>query len=207
MGFGPWYPLADAGAEAPASPGVFQVRLGRGLLAYPRGRSAMLRYAAAADVRAAAVAFAAAHPGREWLCRHAETADVAAAEAYCERLRERFRRQFGGLPRAPAAELLRSFTLRLAAAHARLVWADGMTRDLDGAALAALTRAAAPLIAALAAGGAVRAVSVDLERGVLRATIAGEGGVEVLRVDGARFARELAPLCAAVSATCATARG
>ena len=70
MKFGRWYPLAEAAAHAPAGPGVFQIRIADGLLDYPRGKSAMLHYQAAADVRAAASAFADRHGHRAWLCRH-----------------------------------------------------------------------------------------------------------------------------------------
>lgn len=71
MNFCPWYPLVEAEAYAPVTPGVFQVRIVHGLIDYPRGKSAMIHYGQGQDVRAAASAFAAAHPGVDWLCRHA----------------------------------------------------------------------------------------------------------------------------------------
>lgn len=53
MEFGQWYPLTAAEAHAPAGPGVL-VRVRTGLVEYPRGKSAMVHYQAADDVRAAA---------------------------------------------------------------------------------------------------------------------------------------------------------
>jgi hypothetical protein len=57
--FCPWYPLADAAQHAPAAEGVLQIRLAHGLVDYPRGKSAMVHYEHATDVRAAALAVAA----------------------------------------------------------------------------------------------------------------------------------------------------
>ncbi|WP_428263270.1 hypothetical protein [Haliangium sp.] len=72
MQFCPWYPLAAAAEHAPASPGIYQVRVEHGrLLEYPRGKSAMVHYGHAVDLRAAALALAAQHRNRGWLCRHA----------------------------------------------------------------------------------------------------------------------------------------
>ena len=94
--FGRWYPLREAAAHAPAAPGVLQLRLATGLRDYPRGKSAMLHYEAAVDVRAAAFALAVAHPDVDWVCRH--TVGAVAD------------------PAALAAELLRMFTTRFGAA-------------------------------------------------------------------------------------------
>jgi hypothetical protein len=105
MRFVPWYPLAEAARRAPATPGVFQVRVRTGLVDYPRGKSAMLHYGAGRDVRAAAAAFAAAcarsHPEGDWLCRHAvelSAWELEHPEAACELLVERFRARFGAPP-------------------------------------------------------------------------------------------------------------
>jgi hypothetical protein len=100
-----WYPLAEAGAHAPAAEGVLQLRLAHGLREYPHGKSAMVHYAHAADVRAAAIALAAHHADRALLCRHLELvgervgADAAAeaSEAYARVLRD-FIRRFGAAP-------------------------------------------------------------------------------------------------------------
>jgi hypothetical protein len=96
-----WYPLADAAARAPAAPGVLQVRAAHGtLLDYPGGRSAMIHYAAADDLRAAATALAAAHPGVDWLCRHTD-GDVADPPALLGELLRLFVHRFGTPPRWP----------------------------------------------------------------------------------------------------------
>jgi len=55
--FGDWTEPAAAEATAPAEPGVFQVRAKAELLRYPRGKSAMLFYGAARDLRAGIAAF------------------------------------------------------------------------------------------------------------------------------------------------------
>jgi hypothetical protein len=103
MRFGPWYPLADAAHHAPAGPGVFQIRLAEGLRDYPTGKSAMVHYAAATDLRAATTAFAAAHADRPWLCRHTiemTAADEARAAAHHEQLVRDFTARFGSAPRS-----------------------------------------------------------------------------------------------------------
>jgi hypothetical protein len=60
--------LADAGA-LPEAAGVLQVRREVGLVAYPRGKSAMILYAGVEDLRRACQRLAAEYPGRAWLCR------------------------------------------------------------------------------------------------------------------------------------------
>jgi len=105
MGFCPWYPLADAGGHAPAGEGVFQVRIAEGLLDYPTGKSAMVHYEHAVDVRQRALALGAEHPGEALLCRHleiehAERVDLAAFHA---KVREEFVRRFGTPPAFPHA--------------------------------------------------------------------------------------------------------
>jgi hypothetical protein len=103
--FGSWYPLADAARHAPGAPGVFQVRLAEGLIDYPRGKSAMLHYAAADDVRAAAAAFAADHPQAPWWCRHTIEPEALApgdATALVERLLRDFLVRFGRAPAVPS---------------------------------------------------------------------------------------------------------
>ncbi len=105
MKFGPWYPLADVARRAPDAPGVFQVRVAEGLVDYPRGKSAMIHYAAADDVRAAAAAFAARHPEAPWWCRHTiepESLAPADAAALAARLLRDFTARFGVAPSIPA---------------------------------------------------------------------------------------------------------
>jgi hypothetical protein len=100
--FCPWYPLADAAVHAPAAEGVLQLRLAEGLLDYPTGKSAMVHYAHAPDVRAAATVLAAAHLGEPLLCRHldleGEHVDLAAFHA---KVVEEFIRRFGTPPAFP----------------------------------------------------------------------------------------------------------
>lgn len=105
MRFCPWYPLAEAAAHAPAAEGVLQLRLAQGLLDYPTGKSAMVHYEHAADVRACATALAIAHPALTLLCRHLEIegdehVDLAAFHA---KVREEFVRRFGSPPVWPDA--------------------------------------------------------------------------------------------------------
>jgi hypothetical protein len=103
MRFGPWYPLADARDLAPAAEGVLQLRLASGLLDYPRGKSAMVHYAHAGDVRGAAAAWAAVHGADGIVCRHLIEDDGAAPAALYARLIDEFVRRFGAPPR-PAGE-------------------------------------------------------------------------------------------------------
>lgn len=108
MRFCPWYPLAEAAAHAPAGPNVLQVRLARGLLTYPRGASAMVRYRYAADARTAAVALATELAGRgaDLVCRHltelAAEPDVDL-EAFCAKLTREFAQRFGREPSWPSS--------------------------------------------------------------------------------------------------------
>jgi hypothetical protein len=83
---------------------MYQVRIGHGLIDYPSGKSAMVHYAVASDLRDAVVTFAAAHPGTGWLCRH--TIEMSAdptedALALYARLVGEFRARFGSAPRLP----------------------------------------------------------------------------------------------------------
>jgi len=97
--FGRWYPLRDAARHAPAVAGVLQLRVAHGTLVdYPRGKSAMVHYAAAPDLRAAATTLAAAHADVDWLCRHTEGA-VDDPAALVAALLERFTARFGEPPR------------------------------------------------------------------------------------------------------------
>lgn len=99
MKFGAWYPLPDAGDLAPAGEGVLQLRLATGLIDYPRGKSAMVWYECAPDLRSAAKALAERFAGKDLVCRHLieVDADVDLA-AFCAKLREDFERRFGTVP-------------------------------------------------------------------------------------------------------------
>lgn len=107
MKFGPWYPLAEAREHAPADEGVFQLRQASGLIDYPRGKSAMVYYGHATDVRAAAVAWAAGACAvargaalAGLLCRHLiERDDAGDLAAFHAKLVEEFARRFGAEPK------------------------------------------------------------------------------------------------------------
>lgn len=100
MRFGPWYPLAEARDHTPAAEGVLQLRVAEGLLDYPRGKSAMVHYEHAADLRAAAAAWAAAHGADGIVCRHLiEAPDATDLAAFYAKLSEEFVRRFGASPR------------------------------------------------------------------------------------------------------------
>lgn len=99
MEFGRWYALTDAEQHAPSEPGVFQLRVRTGLVDYPRGRSAMVRYGAAGDVRAAVCAIAAEVGAVDWLCRHLQAPmSTVEAEATAARLIRDFTVRFGRAP-------------------------------------------------------------------------------------------------------------
>lgn len=102
MRFCPWYRLAEASDLAPAAEGVLQLRLAAGLLGYPTGKSAMVAYRHAPDVRAVARSLAEtlprAHSG-DLLCRHLiEIPEATDLAAFCAKLREEFVRRFGRAP-------------------------------------------------------------------------------------------------------------
>lgn len=105
MRFGPWYPLGEAGDHAPAGQGVLQVRLATGLVDYPTGKSAMVWYEHAPDVRERALALAATHAGADLLCRHLVEIDASIdLGAFYAKLRTEFVRRFGALPAFDLAE-------------------------------------------------------------------------------------------------------
>jgi hypothetical protein len=100
MRFGPWYPLTAAGDLAPAGEGVLQLRLASGLIDYPRGKSAMVHYEHAAELRTAAAAWATAHGADGIVCRHLIETDPATDLAgFCAKLFDEFVRRFGSSPR------------------------------------------------------------------------------------------------------------
>ena len=100
MRFCPWYPLVEAGRHAPAAEGVLQLRLADGLLDYPRGKSAMVHYEHASDVRAIATALAKRHANEALLCRHLEIEPGEAVDlaAFHAKVRQEFIRRFGSQP-------------------------------------------------------------------------------------------------------------
>lgn len=103
MKFGPWYPLSEAADRLPAAPGVLQVRLREGLVRYPRGKSAMIHYAGAADVAALAAALAARFPDAPWLGR-ASVGPCPDPTAAAAGLLADFDERFGSCPKVPVSQ-------------------------------------------------------------------------------------------------------
>ena len=104
MKFGRWAPLAEAAALAPEKPGVLQIRVSEGVLDYPRGKSAMVHYQAAASLRGAIERLADRWRGRDFLCRTVVQSDNGAARELVAELSAQFRRRFGDEPRLPEAD-------------------------------------------------------------------------------------------------------
>lgn len=116
MQFGAWIPLeallgATPSPDAPAppeGPGIFQLRVEKGLLRYPHGQSAMVAYGAGSDVRAALAALLGGPVGDRarrlgpLLCRFAVPDPHGTPHEHLRRLHERFQAQFGSLPLAEA---------------------------------------------------------------------------------------------------------
>jgi hypothetical protein len=98
--FGRWYPLADAAAQTPAEEGVLQIRIAEGLVDYPTGKSAMVFYAHALDLRAVAVALADQHAKRALWCRHLDLEGERDVDltAFHAKLLAEFVRRFGRAP-------------------------------------------------------------------------------------------------------------
>lgn len=103
MKFGAWFPLSEAADRLPAAPGVLQCRLREGLVRYPRGKSAMVHYAGAADVRRLAASLSAAHPDARWLCR-ASLGPCPDPEAAAARMLADFAQRFGSCPEVPVQQ-------------------------------------------------------------------------------------------------------
>jgi len=78
---------------------VLQLRLAAGLVDYPRGKSAMVWYQHARELRTAARALAVRFAGKDLMCRHLIEVDAAVdLAAFCAKLREDFERRFGSVP-------------------------------------------------------------------------------------------------------------
>lgn len=109
MKFGVWHPVAEALTAAPDWPGLLQARA-EAPVPYPRGKSAMVLYAACRSdetlrryVRAAvgdAVVRRATVHGARWI-RFGQT---AAPERELSRLTSQFQQRFGALPAGNAEE-------------------------------------------------------------------------------------------------------
>lgn len=91
---------------------------------------------------------------------------------------------------------LSSFKFHVRRGHARLHFTDGRGRDLEGRAIMPMVAFASDLVAEIASRqrGQLRGFSVDLGRGILRATLDNpEGDVEVVRIDGNDFESTVRP--------------
>ena len=90
---------------------------------------------------------------------------------------------------------LDSFKFHLRRGHVRLRFSDGHGRDLEGRAVMPLVAFASDLVAEVVRRkrGQLRGLSVDLGRGILRATVDGATGPEQVRIDGPDFESTVRP--------------
>jgi hypothetical protein len=96
MRFTSWYPAEQIAERAPADAGVFQVRAEQ-LREYPTGRSAMVHYGCADDLRETMLAWARTHGFAGARYRHADALARPAKDALAILL-ERFESRFGSPP-------------------------------------------------------------------------------------------------------------
>jgi hypothetical protein len=94
-----WYPLREAGEHAPAGRGVYQIRIPSGLLEYPSGKSAMVHYGSAENLREELAELALAHDQLDFLCRHQSSEQPAVL---LEFVLTQFERRFGVAPNWPS---------------------------------------------------------------------------------------------------------
>lgn len=90
---------------------------------------------------------------------------------------------------------LSSFKFHLPRGHVRLHFSDGQGRDVEGRAVMPVVAFASELVAEVARRkrGRLRGLSVDLGRGILRATVDGCEGIEVVRIEGPEFESSIRP--------------
>lgn len=104
MRFGRWMSLPEALAVAPEGPGLYQIRVRDGLLAFPRGRSAMVAYGGGEDVAASLRAFLQSEAAQQvrplgpLLCRFSAPDPGRSAAECLAALLSRFVAQFGAPP-------------------------------------------------------------------------------------------------------------
>lgn len=96
MRFSSWYGPDHIAERAPEGPGVFQVRAEQ-LRSYPTGRSAMVHYGEADDLRATMLAWASANGFAGARYRHADMLARPPADALAT-LISRFESRFGSPP-------------------------------------------------------------------------------------------------------------
>lgn len=95
-----WYPLREAVQHAPPETGVFQIRVADGLLDYPQGKSAMVHYGQATDLRDSIQQVAREHNEADFLCRHQSSEQPAVL---LEFVLNNFERRFGTAPSWPTS--------------------------------------------------------------------------------------------------------
>ena len=106
MRFCHWYAARDIATETPQDSGILQVRQSHGLVDYPGGKSAMVHYACAENMRSEAEAFVAQHvqASQGWWFRHStewSPAERARTDRIFRDLVERFQARFGTVPTLP----------------------------------------------------------------------------------------------------------
>lgn len=94
-----WYLLREAAEHAPQGAGVYQIRVPEGLLSYPSGKSAMVCYGEAADLRSTLAELATEHSELDFLCRHQRSDEPAVL---LEFVLGQFERRFGAAPSWPS---------------------------------------------------------------------------------------------------------
>ncbi len=95
MRFGPWSPLRQAVHHIPDTSGVFQIKTSRGLIRYPRGLSAMVRYGASPNLKQTIADVARSHPEDNWQCRHLV---IPTPDVLLKTLLAQFVARFGATP-------------------------------------------------------------------------------------------------------------
>lgn len=90
---------------------------------------------------------------------------------------------------------LDSFKFHLGRGHLRLCFSDGQGRELEGRAVMPMVVFASDLVAEVVRRkrGQLRGLSVDLGRGILRATVDGCEGPEFVCIDGPDFESSVRP--------------
>lgn len=99
------------------------------------------------------------------------------------------------LPGQGRIVVLSSFKIHVRRGHARLHFSDGHGRDLEGRAMMPMVLFSSDLVAEITRRqvGRLRGFSVDLTRGVLRATLDDAEKIAVVRIDGAEFETKVRP--------------
>ena len=94
-----WYPLSEAPRHLSGRRGMFQIRIKKGLLDYPSGKSAMVYYGAGDDMGQSLITLK-IDSVEDYVCRHSESDDVDPHSQLQEYV-QRFRTRFGRAPSWP----------------------------------------------------------------------------------------------------------